>query len=106
MSKNERLVTFTLLGQEYSFYTGSSEEEMAKVFNFVRSLVEKNSDESTAGTIPVGKRAILACLNIGSQYLRLENDFEEYKKHSDKKIRSLIEKIESCLESEKKETNV
>jgi len=33
MTESERLVRFKLLGQEYAFYTGASEDELDAVFS-------------------------------------------------------------------------
>ena len=64
MAEKERLVNFTLLGQNYSFYTGASEEEMSKILNLVRQLIEESGGVGQRGTIPVGKTAVMACLNM------------------------------------------
>ncbi len=106
MSEKERLVSFTLLGQEFSFYTGASEEEMEEILSLVKKLVEDSVTGTQSGTIPVGKTAIMACLNIASQYLRLERDFEEYKKVHEMKAGSLVDKIDACLLSEKRNGSV
>ncbi len=99
MSETERLVRFELLGQEYKFYTASSEEELRTIFNMVRQLVETSSPQTT-GTLPVGKVAILACLNIASRHVQLLNDFEGYKRDSEERIVRLNEEIRSKLLSD------
>jgi cell division protein ZapA (FtsZ GTPase activity inhibitor) len=99
MSETERLVRFELLGQEYKFYTASSEEEMRSILSMVRKLVETSSPQTT-GTLPVGKVAILACLNIASRYVKLEHDFEGYKRDSEQRIVRLNEEIRSILLSD------
>ncbi|TKB24129.1 cell division protein ZapA [Desulfopila sp. IMCC35006] len=99
MSETERLVRFELLGQEYKFYTASSEEELRTIFSMVRQLVETNSPQ-TSGTLPVGKVAILACLNIASRHVKLMHEFEGYKRDSEERIIRLNEEIRSKLLSE------
>lgn len=106
MSNQERLVSFTLLGQEFSFYTGASEEEMEQILNLVRKLVEDSIGSTQSGTIPVGKTAIMACLNIASRYLQLERDFDQYKKNHEMKAGSLVNKIDACLLSEKRDGGI
>ncbi len=96
MSETERLVRFELLGQEYKFYTASSEEELRTIFSMVRQLVETNSPQTT-GTLPVGKVAILACLNIASRHVKLMHEFEGYKRDSEERIVRLNEEIRSRL---------
>ncbi len=92
MSETERLVRFELLGQEYKFYTASTDEELRTIFSMVRQLVETNSPQTT-GTLPVGKMAILACLNIASRHVKLMHEFEGYKRDSEERIIRLNEEI-------------
>jgi len=101
MSEKERLVSFTLLGQDYSFYTGASEEEMNKILGLVRSLVEVNSDSAKSGTIPASKTAMLACLNIASRYIKLKQEFEEYRAENDFRALTMSEQIDARLLPEK-----
>ena len=42
MAEQERLVRLTLLGQDYTFYTGASEEEMEKILDLVKKMFEDN----------------------------------------------------------------
>lgn len=102
MSEKERLVTFTLLGQDYAFYTGASEEEMERILGLVRKLVEDKNSDARSGTIPVSKTAVLACLNIASRYIKLKQDFEEYKKENDLRACTLINQIDARLQGEKR----
>lgn len=97
MSDSERLVRFSLLGQDYRFYTGSSEEEMEKILDLVRNLIEENVT-GEHGTLPVNKVAVMACLNIASKYIRLKTDFEDYRLESEERLQRLNEKIGVCLE--------
>ena len=99
MSETERLVKFELLGQEFQFYTASSEEELRLIFSLVRQLVETDLPQTT-GTLRVGKVAILACLNIASRYVKLMHEFEGYKRDSEERIVRLNEEIRSKLLSD------
>ena len=74
MEDKERLVNFTLLGQDYSFYTAASEEEMEKILALVRKLTEESGGSLKSGTIPVSKIAVMACLNIASRYIKLQGE--------------------------------
>ncbi len=99
MSDQERLVRFALLGQDYSFYTGASEEEMEKILDLVKKMVEDNGP-GMYGTLPTGKIAIMACLNLASRFMKLSQDFERYKDETDRKILEINTKIESALMEE------
>lgn len=96
MADTERLVEFELLGQEFKFYTAASEEEMRSILALVRPLVETDSTKST-GTLPVGKIAVLACLNIASRYVKLQKEFENHRMDSEQKYAQLCEQIRSGL---------
>ncbi len=92
----ERLVRFDLLGQEYSFYTAAPEEEVAEIVNMVTEIVEQNSS-GASGNIAVSKIAVLAGLNIASQYVELRCQFEQYKRDTDKRISLLSRTIDKGL---------
>ncbi len=96
MSDSERLVRFTLLGQQYKFYTGAPEEEMNDILDLVKDLIEENS-LGNHGTIPVSKIAVMACLNMASKYIKLKQEFEEYKVESEERLNSVNKKINACL---------
>ncbi|MCP3892423.1 MAG: cell division protein ZapA [Desulfobulbaceae bacterium] len=95
MADTERLVEIELLGQGFKFYTASSDEEMRSILKLVRQLVE--TDNKSAATIPVGKVAVLACLNIASRYVKLEQEFEGYRRDSDERLMRLNDEIRAGL---------
>lgn len=99
MSEAERLVKFTLLGQEYRFYTAASEEEMDRILGLVKKLVD-DSGGGGGGGVPNNKIAVMACLNLASQYVRLKKDFEEYKKESNRRITHINNQITDTLNDE------
>lgn len=96
MTNSERLVKFDLLGQEYKFYTAASEEELKSILSLVRQLVENNSAQAT-GTLPVGRLAILACLNIASQYVKLKQDYDDYRWDTEQRMMRMSEEIRAKL---------
>lgn len=96
MTNSERLVKFELLGQEYKFYTAASEEELKAILSLVRQLVENSSGQAT-GTLPVGRVAILACLNIASQYVKLKQEFDDYRWDAEQRMMRLSEEIRARL---------
>jgi cell division protein ZapA (FtsZ GTPase activity inhibitor) len=99
MSNTERLVKFELLGQEYKFYTASSEEELRSIYALVRQLVETDSTQ-TPGTLRTGRAAVMACLNIASRYVKLQQEFDEYRWDCEQRIIRLSEEIRARLLSE------
>ncbi|HKJ65773.1 MAG TPA: cell division protein ZapA [Desulfopila sp.] len=103
MTERERLVRFTLLGQDYAFYTGASEEELTQILDLVKNLLQESGSTSQSGTIASSKQAILACLNIASRYIRLQQDFDEYIIENKRRVSSIADTIETVLEVEKRE---
>ncbi|MFH0784850.1 MAG: cell division protein ZapA [Pseudomonadota bacterium] len=99
MSDTERLVKFELLGQEYKFYTAASEEELRSILSLVRQLVENSSAQAT-GTLLAGRVAIMACLNIASQYVKLKQEFDDYRWDSEQRMVRLSEEIRAKLLTE------
>lgn len=106
MAEKERLVSFSLLGQDYSFYTAASEEEMSRILNLVRKLTEDSMDKGRVGTIPASKTAVMACLNIASRYIKLQQDFDEYRKENDARASHLIARIDASLPEKKEDGDV
>ncbi len=97
----ERLVRFELIGHEFAFYTGAPEEEVDEIIKMVTDLVLENSSSAASGSIPVGKVAVLASLNIASRYVELKKDFSAYKKETDARLARLAERIDMQLAGEK-----
>lgn len=93
----ERLVRFELIGHEFAFYTSAPEKEVDEIIQMVRGLIQENSGSSASGSIPVGKVAVLASLNIASRYVELKRDFTEYKQETDKRLLKLGGKIAEQL---------
>lgn len=98
----ERLVRFELIGHEFAFYTGAPEEEVDEIIKLVTDLVQENSASGTAGSIPVGKVAVLASLNIASKYVELKRDFNLYKKETENRLARLGKQIGEGLAEEKR----
>ncbi|MEN8188936.1 MAG: cell division protein ZapA [Thermodesulfobacteriota bacterium] len=91
---------FELLGQQFSFYTAAPEDEVAEIINMVTRLVEENSG-GKSGTISVGKIAVLASLNMASNYVELRRRFERHKEETDRRIGLLSAAIDKGLSTGK-----
>ncbi len=97
----ERLVRFELIGHEFAFYTGAPEEEVNEIIQMVTDLIQENSSPTASGSIPVGKIAVLASLNIASRYVELKRKFEDYKQDTGGRLNKLGQQIDRELEREK-----
>ncbi len=96
MAENERLVEVQLLGHQFRFYTGSSEEELEAILRLVQDVVDVETDQKT-GTLAMGKIAVLACLNIASRHVRLKKEFDSYRQDSEFRLRDLTNEIRALI---------
>ncbi|MGA7276629.1 MAG: cell division protein ZapA [Desulfocapsaceae bacterium] len=95
MAESERLVEFTLLGQKFAFYTAASEEEMDAILALVRDQIDSIGGKP-GGTIQVGKVAVMACLNLASSYIKLQNEHDQYQAQ----LEALNDKLDTLLPAE------
>jgi len=95
MAESERLVEFTLLGQKFAFYTAASEEEMDAILTLVRDQIDSIGGKP-GGTIQVGKVAVMACLNLASSYIKLQNEHDQYQAQ----LEALNDKLDTLLPAE------
>lgn len=93
----ERRVDFKLFGQEFSFYTDASEEEVEQVINLVRSELEEEG-KAVQTTLPSSKMLVLVCLRIAARFVQLEKEFKAFRNRQDKSIDSLINKVSSSID--------
>ncbi len=98
MSERERLVQFELFDKNFSFYTEESEENMEKILTLLRDVVDGDYP-SGAGGISLTQTGVLGCLKLAARYVRLENEFNEYKKASTERLTQLSEDIFRSLEN-------
>jgi len=102
MPESERLVKFHLLGQDLAFYTSSSEEEVDRILALVRQEIEGDTGQpDSTGTIAVHKVAVMTCLNLASRYIKLQSDFDSYKKRTENRLASLNEQLDNALSAGK-----
>ena len=101
MSDSERLVEFSLLGQNFAFYTGASEEEMEKILSLVKEQIESiGGGDKPGGTIPVSKIAVMACLNLASNYIKLKQEHSGSKQNTAAKLEELSNRLDFVLVDE------
>lgn len=93
----ERLVHFELFGQEFSFYTGSSEEDVELILAMVRSELGAEGPGKHS-SLPSNKMLVLGCLKIAARFVQLEKEFNTFQARQDKSIDKLINKVSSGIE--------
>ena len=93
----DRLVRFSLFGQEFSFYTDAPEQEVDSIVSFVRSELEADIQPGPS-CMPSHKILVLGCLRIAAKHMALEKEFKEFRKEQDLSIDKLITKVTSGME--------
>ena len=91
----ERLIKFEVFGHEYSLYTAAPQDEVEEILQLVRSQFEKLLP--TSSRIVSDKIAVLTCLNMASEMVKMRKEVERFKQQTNENIESLVKRIESCL---------
>lgn len=93
----ERLVHIELFGQDFSFYTDASEEDVERIVSVVRQ--ELGTDVSGAkAPVPSNKMLVLCCLQIAARCVQAEKDLESFRSKQDETIDKIIGRVSSELE--------
>lgn len=95
----ERRVRFDLHGQEFSFYTDASEEEVEQVISMVRAELGEQ-DQGRCTSLLSTKMLVLGCLKIAARYVQLEKEFNRFRNSQDESIDKLINKVSSGIDKE------
>lgn len=94
----ERLVHFTLFGQEFSFYTDASEEDVGQVLDIVRSELDAEGGPAARTSVPSSKVLVLGCLRIAARYVQLASEYDSFRRKQDNSIDHLINKVSSGID--------
>ena len=90
---------FDLFGQEFSFYTDASEEEVEQVISIVRSELDE-LNEGRSKTLLSTKMLVLCCLKIAARYVDLDKEYDRFRNRQDESIDKLISKVSSGIDRE------
>lgn len=93
----ERLICFTLFGQEYTFYSDAPDEEVEAVIAMLREELE-GQEAFYRSTVPSSKRLILGCLRITAKYIHLQREQARLGQVQEEAIAALQEKILKAVE--------
>ena len=91
----ERLIKFEVFGQEYTLHTTAPEDEVREILQLVRSQFEKVSP--SPARMVSDKIAVLTCLNMAGEMVKLKRELNSLKKAADENIVALTKRIESYL---------
>ncbi|MCW5211285.1 cell division protein ZapA [Desulfobulbus sp. TB] len=78
----ERLINFTLYGQEFSFYSDVPDNEVEEAVSVLRRELGEPEEYGPTTTVPSTTLLVLACLRIASRSVVLQREFNEF--HSDR----------------------
>ena len=92
---HERLVKFEVFGHQYSLHTAAPEDEVTEILELVRSQFEKIAP--TSSRIVSDKIAILTCLNMAGEMVKMKRELNRMRKEADENIAALTKRIESYL---------
>ncbi|MDD2465804.1 MAG: hypothetical protein PHI97_17540 [Desulfobulbus sp.] len=93
----ERLVRFTLFGQDFSFYSDAAEEEVDAVIVMLREELE-GQEHFNRSTVPSSKMLVLGCLRITAKYIHLQREHSRYCQVQERAIAAFIDKIMLAVE--------
>jgi len=92
----ERLVQFELFGQEFSFYTDATEEDVELIIKMVRSELGEEEGRKRS-PLPSNKMLVFGCLKIAARFIQLEKEFSTFRTNQDTSIDKLIDKVSSSI---------
>ncbi|MGD9947919.1 MAG: cell division protein ZapA [Desulfobulbus sp.] len=93
----DRLVRFTLFGQEFTFYSDAAEHEVEAVIALLREELE-GQEKFNRSTVPSSKMLVLGCLRITAKYIHLQQEHARYCQAQEQAINALLNKIMSAVE--------
>ena len=93
----ERLVRFTLFGQEFTFYSDAPAEETDAVIALLRRELEGGMALNKS-TVPSSKMLVLGCLQIAAKLVELEREYNQFRRDQQKTVTQLVEKITAVVE--------
>ncbi len=94
--REERRIRLNFFGQEISLVTTASDAEVEEVVSLVRDHFSRLVDPSSR--VVSNKVAILTCLNMASECVRLRRELERCRQEQRESVERLTKRIESCLE--------
>jgi len=96
-SQSERLIKFKVYGHEFTLNTAAPEDEVEEILQLVRSQFDKIAPTNSSTRSISDKLAILTCLNMAGEMVKLKRELESMKKAADENIAALTKRIESYL---------
>ncbi|MGI6657004.1 MAG: cell division protein ZapA [Desulfobulbus sp.] len=93
----ERLIHVELFGQTYTFYSDVTDDELASVVELVKAELEREH-RTGPGTGVSNKVLVLGCLRLASRLLRVEREYEAYRREEADAAGLLADRVFAQLE--------
>lgn len=93
----DRLVRFHLFGQEFTFYSDASEDEVEAIIDLLRQELEGGETVSRSA-VPSSKILVLGCLRMTARYVQLQREYQDYRQAEQRTLAELTEKVRVVLD--------
>jgi Cell division protein ZapA. len=93
----DRLVRFHLFGQEFTFYSDASEDEVEAIIDLLRQELEGGETVSRSA-VPSSKILVLGCLRMTARYVQLQREYQDFRQTEQRTLAELAEKVRVVLD--------
>ena len=93
----DRLVRFHLFGQEFTFYSDASEDEVEAIIDLLRQELEGGETVSRSA-VPSSKILVLGCLRMTARYVQLQREYQDFRQAEQRTLADLAEKVRVVLD--------
>jgi cell division protein ZapA len=93
----ERLVSFTMFGQEFTFYSDAAEDEVQGAIAMLREELE-GTDLAVRSTVPSSTMLVLGCLRLAARYVNLDKEFSAFRTDQEQFVDKILNKLSSGIE--------
>ena len=93
----DRLVRFHLFGQEFTFYSDASEDEVEAIIDLLRQELEGGETVSRSA-VPSSKILVLGCLRMTARYVQLQREYQDFRQAEQRTLAELAEKVRVVLD--------
>ena len=93
----DRLVRFHLFGQEFTFYSDASEDEVEAIIDLLRQELE-GGETVGRSAVPSSKILVLGCLRMTARYVQLQREYQDYRQAQQRTLANLADKVGIALD--------
>ena len=93
----DRLVRFHLFGQEFTFYSDASEDEVEAIIDLLRQELEGGETVSRS-EVPTSKILVPGCLRMTARYVQLQRKYQDFRQTEQRTLAELAEKVRVVLD--------